>query len=599
MAKEILNLEVKSNIKSVTKDTDNLEKSLSGIVGETEKIPQELDKVASGVEKADSATKDLNRSTTNAKRGFGGIATAVRGVGTALKAAGIGLALAAVAAFVNVAKSNQSVLNFFSTAVSGITIAFNDLFNYLSDNIETVKGYFTSLFDDPQESMKEFAKSWHESMQVRVDAYIATLGILAKTVKQLFEGEWDAAWQTTIEAGKQYVDVFTGVEGSFETLKESAIETVSAITQYTATTWEQAEALTAAALAAARAQVEFAKLNAQYLKEAEDQRQIRDDETKTFAVRIAANEELSAVLEKQQNLQKAALQTQEKALQLAYDITSNDANWIALQTAKIALLELEETITGQASEQKTNQVTLEKELRDAIAQTLAEGMSGRERELQELKTSYEEKIRLADKAGMDTSAITEQYEKEQQAIRDSYNALEIAAEKATEDAKAKIRDANIANIESGIALVKSLAGENREIQAAAIIAENAVGVAKTIINTQAANSGATLKYAALPGGIALAAAEKAANNIAAGIAIASSVAAAAQGLSALGKGGATGGNNPDSPSSSASTPSPQMMSGAFQLEGGQEVQPMQAYVVSDDITDSQNGLAIIRRRATI
>ena len=42
-----------------------------------------------------------------------------------------------------------------------------------------------------------------------------------------------------------------------------------------------------------------------------------------------------------------------------------------------------------------------------------------------------------------------------------------------------------------------------------------------------------------------------------------------------------------------------MMSGAFELGGGQEVEPARAYVVSDDITESQDGLAIIRRRATI
>jgi hypothetical protein len=46
-------------------------------------------------------------------------------------------------------------------------------------------------------------------------------------------------------------------------------------------------------------------------------------------------------------------------------------------------------------------------------------------------------------------------------------------------------------------------------------------------------------------------------------------------------------------------PAPQMMSGAFELTGGQEVEPARAYVVSDDITNNQNKLAIIRRRATI
>tara|TARA_R110000765_G_scaffold31897_1_gene74514 strand:+ start:201 stop:2132 length:1932 start_codon:yes stop_codon:yes gene_type:complete len=61
--------------------------------------------------------------------------------------------------------------------------------------------------------------------------------------------------------------------------------------------------------------------------------------------------------------------------------------------------------------------------------------------------------------------------------------------------------------------------------------------------------------------------------------------------------GAGGGGN--TPSPSATPPAPQMMSGAFELTGGQEPEPMQAYVVSDDITNNQNKLAIIRRRATI
>ena len=50
----------------------------------------------------------------------------------------------------------------------------------------------------------------------------------------------------------------------------------------------------------------------------------------------------------------------------------------------------------------------------------------------------------------------------------------------------------------------------------------------------------------------------------------------------------------------AQTPAPQMMSGAFTLgNGGQEPMPMRAYVVTDEMTNSQNQLANIRRRATI
>ena len=54
------------------------------------------------------------------------------------------------------------------------------------------------------------------------------------------------------------------------------------------------------------------------------------------------------------------------------------------------------------------------------------------------------------------------------------------------------------------------------------------------------------------------------------------------------------------PTPDAGTPAPQMMGGgALQLGNVQETQPIQAYVVTDELTDNQNKLAYIRRRATI
>ena len=56
------------------------------------------------------------------------------------------------------------------------------------------------------------------------------------------------------------------------------------------------------------------------------------------------------------------------------------------------MLELEETITGQLSEQKTNQVALEKELLETQNELRAEGLSGIERELEELEDDEDEQF---------------------------------------------------------------------------------------------------------------------------------------------------------------------------------------------------------------
>ena len=62
-------------------------------------------------------------------------------------------------------------------------------------------------------------------------------------------------------------------------------------------------------------------------------------------------------------------------------------------------------------------------------------------------------------------------------------------------------------------------------------------------------------------------------------------------------GGGGGGGNISAPNTN--TPAPQMMSGAFELTGGVAPEPMKAFVVTDEMTNSQNQLANIRRRATI
>ncbi len=56
---------------------------------------------------------------------------------------------------------------------------------------------------------------------------------------------------------------------------------------------------------------------------------------------------------------------------------------------------------------------------------------------------------------------------------------------------------------------------------------------------------------------------------------------------------------PSVPTAPAQTPAPQMMSGAFDITGGVEPEATRAYVVTDEMTNSQNQLANIRRRATI
>ena len=515
MAKEVLEMEIKSNTKSVTKDVD-----------------------------------DLGKATKKAEGGFSGIGSAIKGIGTAIKAAGIGIVVGLFAKLMEVFSKNQKVLDFFNTSMTALSIAFNDLFKFIENNVGAVTGFFKDIFENPAERVKELGDAIKQGFIDRFNEALEVLGLVAKSFGQLIKGEFSAAFDTIKEAGKETVDVFTGVDDSYEKVSET-------ITNYTKKVIEQAAAITETSKAAGRAAVEFAKLNAQYLKDAEVQRQIRDDETKTFEERIAANEELNKILEKQQAAQKEQIQLQIDAAQAQFNINDSEENFIALQEQKVAMLELEETITGQLSEQKTNQVALEKELLETQNEVRAEGMTGIERELEELRVSYEEKKRMAIKSGMETTAITQKYAQDKANIARLQTAAEL-------DAYAGLSGA-----------LSTLAGENKELAAAEAIMSTWAAA-----NRALADSPPPLNYI----------------NMAAVIATGLANVQKIYSTPIPGGGGSGGGGGTPA---IAEPPAPQMISGAFDLTGGAAPEPLRAFVVTDEMTDSQNQLANIRRRATI
>jgi hypothetical protein len=530
MADTELSFKIDANVGEVTKD-------VKGLVKETEKIGPAANK---------------------GSKGFQGLGTAIKGVGGALKAAGIALAVALLAKLMEVFSKNQKVLDTFNTAMTALSIAFNDLFSFIGNNVGTVTGWFKDIFENPKQALIDFGNAIKENLIERFNSLLDTFGHLGKALSHLVKGEFAEAMDATKAAYKESIDIYTGVDNSVDKLTKTIKTATTAAIDYTKSTLDQASAITESEKAARAAGVEFAMLNAQFLKDAELQRQIRDDETKTFAERIEANQKLDKILAEQQKLQKEALQKQVDAAFKLHELDkTNLDNKIAYQEALVAQAELEETITGQLSEQKTNQVALEKELLEVQNEIRAEGMSGIERELEELEAAYKLKLDMADKSGMAIEAITKQYEKQKEAIVWSGVESQLSAYSSLTGALGK------------------LAGENK-----------ALAVAQAVMDTYAA-ANSILNDSAFVGPARFAAAAAA---------IVTGLANVKQIMATPVPGGGGGGAVPGA---GAQTPAPQTMGGSFDLRGGTAPEPVQAYVVSDDITNNQDKLAAIRRRATI
>ena len=198
------------------------------------------------------------------------------------------------------------------------------------------------------------------------------------------------------------------------------------------------------------------------------------------------------------------------------------------------------------------------------------------------------------------NAQTFEVEREKRAQEKQDKLDEIAEAKSVEEAKIQIKLKAMDALAGIGVLAQQLAGESKELMAAGIIAENIAGIAKIVINTQTANIAAAAKYALLPGGQALSATEIILNNISAGIAIASSVAATTKALSALGSGGSAGGGGGNT---SAPPPMTRPQSSRVSLDSGgkpisvSDKSRQRVYVVERDITNTQSRVSVIQNRA--
>ena len=377
-----------------------------------EKVILELQADVSGakkdLEQVKNSVEDIGKSSKKTAKATGGIRDGIKGIGVALKAAGIALALKAFEMLSEVFMQNQKTADFFNTAFEAVSIAINDFVNFVFNNFGKVADFFKDVFENPKENLIALGDAIKANLVERFNSFLDTLGFVAKAVKQVFEGDFKGALESVKDAGKESIDILTGVDNSADKIAETTKKVTEAVVDYAKETYEAAEANVELKKEAELSQVQLQGLIESYDRQAEKLRQTRDDENATFKDRIEANEKLGVVLEKQAKEMKALQQIQVDAAQAEYDKLKNDENLIALTEAKNELLAIEAQITGFQSEQLTNQVSLQRELQDVKNELALEGISQRERELEEVEQQYDELFRLAEKAGEDTVALEQQ-----------------------------------------------------------------------------------------------------------------------------------------------------------------------------------------------
>ena len=465
-------------------------------------------------------------------------------------------------------KSNQQVVDTLSTATTSLKIAFNDLFKFLAGGLTNITSFGQAIVESIKDPILDSIKA------------IKFFGEAALRVLSLdFAGAAAAAGQAQVFFNE-------AVEGGKLVLEELT----DAVSDYVKETINEAESITDLNN---KRQLSIAQNNIikeQKDREAEQLRQVRDEERNTIDERIVANNELGEVLEEQARLMLANNDIAIAAAQAQVNINDTIENQVALLEAQGEREAILAQIEGFRSEQKANDLALDKErlelqqstaqgeieVQNILAQGQAELIDNEVLRLEKQKEIALQEQELTRQVLEDKKAS---YKEGTQAFIDAQNELNsFNAESAVTQQKLdkEIADAKVSAVIGALGSLASLVGENSKYG-------KAIAITQAIIDTYAGATKA-LGQGGIFGFIG------AASVIAAGFANIRNITSTKEPAPPSFAKGGTGGSVP---TPAISTPPAFNVVGATaesqlaQTIAGAQQKPVRAYVVSADVSTQQ------------
>lgn len=426
----------------VTVDTGSAQKNVGDLQAEIAALREEVSKTTEGTEehaaalkrladaekKAEKNTDDLNKelkqneqANNNSKKSSGSFLDT-------LKAFSIVGAVSSAFSFLSsklmenqkVADAVGAVMNTISTIIGklvDIVISVTSKVGESSNSFEALKktmmGFMTLALTPIKVAFYEMGiaigyvqlaweKLFGDSSQANIDK-------INERINNAKQGLLETA-ENAVQAGKDIYNNFGDAVSQVSDVVTGVVEEASKIN--VKAIYDNAKSTIALKNTAKIASATLQGLIEKYDRMAEQQRQIRDDESKSMEERIAANNKLGEILKEQS---QAMLEQADKNIAAARaELAANSSNYdlkVALINAENARAGILAQITGLESEQKVNAVALNKQLLD----------------MNKAVSDSDAKIAL-DKRKATAELIQDELEKQLalQAIRDEERATEIA-----------------------------------------------------------------------------------------------------------------------------------------------------------------------------
>jgi hypothetical protein len=345
-------------------------------MAETQKFNLEINvNTKDGEKNINKLTDKTEEATKSAKQGQGAFST----LGNTIKSLGVVSVIAGAFNFFKetlsknqkVADSVAAVFNTISTIISTLIDIFIDVTSEVGKNTngfaalgKVLSGVFTLAvtplklaFDGLKLVINEIQLAWEKSPLGDKDQKV--IKELTENINKTKDSLKDTG-KNAVEAGKDIYNNFGEAAKSVGNVVSGVVEKASKIN--VAAVYEQAKATIALQNSAKIAAAQLAGLVEKYDRQAEQLRQIRDDEFQSVDDRIAANNKLGEVLNEQEKAQKKLAQA--KVAAAAAELAQNKSS-VELQAALIEaqneVAAVEAQVAGLRSEQLANAVALTKE----------------------------------------------------------------------------------------------------------------------------------------------------------------------------------------------------------------------------------------------
>ena len=584
-AKRTLEAEQKKANKTLAETTKKQNK-LSGVMGE-------LDKLTGG------AISSFGRFYTS-------IMTAVKGMSLlkiAWIATGIGAFVVLITSLVAAFKRSEEGQEKLQVGLAMLGAVVNQI-------MDAFANLGTAIFDaitNPKQALIDFKDAFVENVTNRISSAIETIGFLGSAIKKVLKRDFSGAMEDAKKAGSSYIDTMTGVKNTIDKVSDSVTGFVDETLSEVSAMSEVTKARQKAHHIERELQVERAKAN----REINDIRlQAEDRLNNTASERVALLRKAQAIEEEITNKEIAAkqllIQAQELEMEQGLDTIEAKDKLAKLQAEAINLdtkkLRSQRLLQTQITTALNEEIAAQKVITDLAAAKILKAEEDEKTRLQSIKDIQDEFQQSVEeeRAVKEEEKAILQKEKELQALED-LNATEeqkaaiiaywdnkILDGKETDAEKEKKLDEAVKTAKLGIAkntmaLIGEIAGKGSKIGKAMAIGQATISGYQGVQNaftTANANVGLTAAFPAYPYIQAGLAGAFAAVNIQKIASSNPSGSSSTAGLTSVASAG-------------AQAPSFNIVgqSGSNQIAsalGEQQQTPIQAYVVSQDVTTAQS-----------